>query len=729
MKKNNYNTYSQLVQFIKNSEKEYDLDLIEKAYHIALKAHNGQKRMSGVDYIYHPISVAYILVDLGMDTESITAALLHDVVEDTPVGMEQIKKEFSQEVVNLVRGVTKLGKIKFKSKEEEKAENIRKMFIAMAKDIRVIIIKLADRIHNMRTLECMSEQKQRDKSKETMEIFAPIAHRLGMRQLKEELEDLSLRYLDLVAYKEIEHSLALRKNDREKFISLIKKKIMDKIQNLIPNVYIEGRVKSTNGIYKKVFIKGKSIDEIYDVYAIRIIVNTVNDCYNVFGIVHDMFQPIPNRFKDYISMPKPNMYQSLHTTLMGKEGIPFEIQIRTWEMHRTAEYGIAAHWKYKLGMSGSSSKLKKNLLWVNKMVDEHTNFDVTDIIKNIKLDLVPEEVFVLTPRGKVISLPNGATVIDFAYAIHTDIGNKMLGAKVDKRIAPINYAVKTGEIVDIITTKDERGPNRNWLKIVKTGSARNKIKQWFKKEKREENIVEGKTEVEKELKRNNIVLSEKELLEILEPLLKRNQCKNIEDFYAAVGYGGIQFGKNMPRLKEEYQKKLKEKKKSSLHQNIPEEKPQKSVKSSNGVIVDGIDNVLVKFSKCCSPIPGDEIVGFVTRGSGIAVHSAECKNVSQYLKQCAHQKARLVKVRWLNYCLEIFKANIEILAENKSNLLANITKLLSLMNIKIISLNSRLMNSEKIMVSVTLFVKDLEHLKTTIRSINNLNGVNRVERR
>ena len=730
MKKNNYNSYSQLVQLIKNSEREYNLNLIEKAYNMASEAHKNQKRVSGIEYIYHPISVAYILVDLGMDTESIIAALLHDVVEDTNIGIEKIKKEFGQEVVNLVGGVTKLGKIKFKSKEEEQAENIRKMFIAMAKDIRVIIIKLADRVHNMRTLECMPEQKQRDKSKETMEIFAPIAHRLGIRQLKEELEDLSLKYLDPIAYKEIEHSLALRKKDREKFIFLIKKKIMDKIQKLIPNVYIEGRVKSANGIYKKVFIKKKSIDEIYDIYAVRVIVNTVNDCYNVLGIVHDMFQPIPNRFKDYISMPKPNMYQSLHTTLMGKEGIPFEIQIRTWEMHRTAEYGIAAHWKYKLGMTGDDNKLKKNLLWVNKIVDEHKDFDVTEIIRNIKLDLVPEEVFALTPKGKVISLPNGATVIDFAYAIHTDIGNKMLGAKVDKRIVPIDYVLKTGEIVDIIITKDaHRGPSRNWLKVVKTSSARNKIKQWFKKEKRDENIVEGKIEVEKELKRNNIILSEKELLKILEPVLKRNRCKNIEDFYATVGYGGIQFWRSMPRLKEEYQKKLKEKKKLSLPQNTTiEEKPKKIIKSSNGVIVDGMGNVLIRFSRCCNPIPGDEIIGFITRGSGISVHNVECKNVPKFSKQLSNQKARWIKAHWLNYNSEIFRTNIEILAENKSNLLANITRLLSSMNIKIISLNSRLISSDKTIVSITLFVKDSDHLRSIMSSINNLSGINIVKR-
>lgn len=536
-------SYEELKALLLASDRDFDMEKIDKAYQFALESHGDQKRRSGVPYILHPVSVAYILVELGMDTESIVASLLHDVVEDTPVGLEEIKKLFGIEVANLTDGVTKLGRIPYSSREEQQAENLRKMLIAMADDIRVIIIKLADRLHNMRTIEFMPDQKRRDKALETMEVYAPIAHRLGIRALKEEMEDISLRYLDPIGYHEIESALAMKSGEREEFINKIKKQIYDRVSSVIPNVHLEGRVKSINGIYRKVFVQGKSMEEIYDIYAVRVIVDSLNDCYNVLGMIHDMYRPIPNRFKDYISTPKPNLYQSLHTTVLGKEGVPFEVQIRTWEMHHTAEYGIAAHWKYKLGLTKSDS-FEQRLMWVRQMLEnQQDTVDSTELVRTIKTDLAPEEVFVFTPKGDVISLPIGSTVIDFAYAIHSAVGNRMIGAKVDGRIVPIDYKVKTGEIIDVLTTKEEsHGPSRDWLKIVKTSEARNKIRQWFKKEKREENIIEGKAEIEREFRRNGIELPEPEMKAFLEEIATHQHCQTVEDLYAALGYGASSFG-------------------------------------------------------------------------------------------------------------------------------------------------------------------------------------------
>ena len=591
-------SYEELKALLLASDRDFDMEKIDKAYQFALESHGDQKRRSGVPYILHPVSVAYILVELGMDTESIVASLLHDVVEDTPVGLEEIKKLFGIEVANLTDGVTKLGRIPYSSREEQQAENLRKMLIAMADDIRVIIIKLADRLHNMRTIEFMPDQKRRDKALETMEVYAPIAHRLGIRALKEEMEDISLRYLDPIGYHEIESALAMKSGEREEFINKIKKQIYDRVSSVIPNVHLEGRVKSINGIYRKVFVQGKSMEEIYDIYAVRVIVDSLNDCYNVLGMIHDMYRPIPNRFKDYISTPKPNLYQSLHTTVLGKEGVPFEVQIRTWEMHHTAEYGIAAHWKYKLGLTKSDS-FEQRLMWVRQMLEnQQDTVDSTELVRTIKTDLAPEEVFVFTPKGDVISLPIGSTVIDFAYAIHSAVGNRMIGAKVDGRIVPIDYKVKTGEIIDVLTTKEEsHGPSRDWLKIVKTSEARNKIRQWFKKEKREENIIEGKAEIEREFRRNGIELPEPEMKAFLEEIATHQHCQTVEDLYAALGYGGIQLWRLMPRIRDNYNKIKKpvEESQEVRYQKAPS-------KATGGVIIDGIDNCLIKFSKCCNPL-------------------------------------------------------------------------------------------------------------------------------
>lgn len=728
----NYHTYDELLNLIEQSGKNYDLEVIDKAYKTALKAHGGQKRISGVDYILHPTSVAYILVELGMDTSSVAAALLHDVLEDTSLSWEDIRLLFGEEISNLVDGVTKLKMLPSSSKEEQQAENIRKMLLAMSHDIRVMIIKLADRLQNMRTIECMDIQKRRDKSLQNMEVFAPIAHRLGMRTIKDELEDLSLKCLDPIAYAEVEDSLALRKDDREKFINLIKKRIMDRIQKFVPDVYIEGRVKSANEIYKKMFIKGKNMDQIYDIYAVRVIVNTINDCYNVFGIVHDMFQPIPSRFKDYISIPKPNMYQSLHTTVLSKESIPFEIQIRTWEMHRTAEYGIAAHWKYKLGISGKDDSLTESLSWVRKLLDNHKDSeDVTDVLGNIKSDLVPKEIFVLTPKGGVISLPTGSTAIDFAYAIHTELGHRMIGAKVNSKIVPIDYVLKTGEIVNILSTKDpSKGPGRDWLSVVKTGEARNKIRQWFKRERREENIIEGKAETEVELKKNKIFISDNKLEEFLIPIMKKNQCATIEDFFAAVGYGGIQLWRIMPRLKNEYIKKEKEL--SPIEEQTPAivPEPRKSAhasKESNGVIVENISNCFVKLAKCCNPLPGDSIVGFITKGYGVSIHKADCKNAHEHTENQDDSK-RWVHASWSDNILTTFDTTLEIKASDREELLTDITRKVSAMNLKVKSFNSKTTEDNRIVAFVTLSIKNLEHLCFVVNNLSRISGVLSVKR-
>ena len=711
-------SYEELKALLLASDRDFDMEKIDKAYQFALESHGDQKRRSGVRYILHPVSVAYILVELGMDTESIVASLLHDVVEDTPVGLEEIKKLFGIEVANLTDGVTKLGRIPYSSREEQQAENLRKMLIAMADDIRVIIIKLADRLHNMRTIEFMPDQKRRDKALETMEVYAPIAHRLGIRALKEEMEDISLRYLDPIGYHEIESALAMKSGEREEFINKIKKQIYDRVSSVIPNVHLEGRVKSINGIYRKVFVQGKSMEEIYDIYAVRVIVDSLNDCYNVLGMIHDMYRPIPNRFKDYISTPKPNLYQSLHTTVLGKEGVPFEVQIRTWEMHHTAEYGIAAHWKYKLGLTKSDS-FEQRLMWVRQMLEnQQDTVDSTELVRTIKTDLAPEEVFVFTPKGDVISLPIGSTVIDFAYAIHSAVGNRMIGAKVDGRIVPIDYKVKTGEIIDVLTTKEEsHGPSRDWLKIVKTSEARNKIRQWFKKEKREENIIEGKAEIEREFRRNGIELPEPEMKAFLEEIATHQHCQTVEDLYAALGYGGIQLWRLMPRIRDNYNKIKKpvEESQEVRYQKAPS-------KATGGVIIDGIDNCLIKFSKCCNPLPGDDIIGFITRGYGVSIHKRSCTNVPKDISKAAEPE-RWVNARWAGDIQDEFESTLEILASDRTGLLADLTNQLSSMHIFIHALNSRELKDNNAIIYATITVNGLEHLKSVISRLSNISGI------
>ena len=726
-------TYEELKKIIAESGKEYDREQIEAAYRLAEEKHREQKRSSGEPYIIHPLSVAAILVGLGMDSQSVMAGLLHDVVEDTDCTLEDIQKQFGKEVALLIDGVTKLGKIPYSSREEQQAENLRKMLMAMAEDIRVIIIKFADRMHNLSTLEYMSPQKQRDKAVECLEVYAPIAHRLGIRTVKEYMEDVSLKYLDPLAYREIEDDLASRSNSSKQFIEDTKALIRSRVEVSIPDVYIEGRVKSVYGIYRKMFIQGKAFDEIYDVFAVRVIVDTIEDCYNVLGIIHDMFQPLPNRFKDYISMPKPNMYQSLHTTVITKAGIPFEVQIRTWEMHHTAEYGIAAHWKYKLGMSAKDSDnaaLDDRLAWIRQMLENQAESeDVTDLVHSIKSDLIPEEVFVFTPRGDVINLPLGSTVIDFAYAIHSAVGNRMIGAKVDKRIVPLDYKVKTGEIIEILTTKEAgKGPNRDWLTLVRTSEARNKIRAWFKKEKRDENIVEGKAELEREFKRSNIQLTRELMDYMIESVGKRHNCATEDDFYAAIGYGGIQLWKVLPRIKEEAQRLQKSASPDQPQELPPPTTPEPKGRVASGVLVDGMDNCLIKFSRCCNPLPGDEIIGFITRGFGVSIHKRSCSNVPRDLTQCPEPE-RWVNAHWAGDVKDDFKSTLHILAVDRGGLLADVTQQLSNMKIFIHALNSRQeRGSGNAIISATISINGLPQLQNIIERLGKIPGVISIDR-
>ena len=607
------------------------------------------------------------------------------------------------------------------------------MLMAMAEDIRVIIIKFADRMHNLSTLEYMSPQKQRDKAVECLEVYAPIAHRLGIRTVKEYMEDVSLKYLDPLAYREIEDDLASRSNSSKQFIEDTKALIRSRVEVSIPDVYIEGRVKSVYGIYRKMFIQGKAFDEIYDVFAVRVIVDTIEDCYNVLGIIHDMFQPLPNRFKDYISMPKPNMYQSLHTTVITKAGVPFEVQIRTWEMHHTAEYGIAAHWKYKLGMSAKDSDnaaLDDRLAWIRQMLENQAESeDVTDLVHSIKSDLIPEEVFVFTPRGDVINLPLGSTVIDFAYAIHSAVGNRMIGAKVDKRIVPLDYKVKTGEIIEILTTKEAgKGPNRDWLTLVRTSEARNKIRAWFKKEKRDENIVEGKAELEREFKRSNIQLTRELMDYMIESVGKRHNCATEDDFYAAIGYGGIQLWKVLPRIKEEAQRLQKSASPDQPQELPPPTTPEPKGRVASGVLVDGMDNCLIKFSRCCNPLPGDEIIGFITRGFGVSIHKRSCSNVPRDLTQCPEPE-RWVNAHWAGDVKDDFKSTLHILAVDRGGLLADVTQQLSNMKIFIHALNSRQeRGSGNAIISATISINGLPQLQNIIERLGKIPGVISIDR-
>ncbi len=715
--------YNELMEKCEKAFTVQEVEKIKKAFHIAQDAHKAQLRYSGQPYIVHPIAVSEILLDFGMDAESVEAALLHDTVEDTDIMLDDLKREFGEEVALLVDGVTKLGKVPLSTREEQQAENIRKMLLAMSHDIRVIIIKLADRLHNMRTLDFMAPQKRRDIALETLEIYAPLAHRLGIRTAKEELEDLAIHFLDPIAYEDIEKRLSETSDSRVEFLEATKQKIAERINTIVDDARIDARIKSVHGIYRKMYMANKDFNEIYDVYAIRIIVDTIGECYNCLGMIHYMFRPLPGRFKDYISTPKPNKYQSLHTTVIGKEGIPFEVQIRTKEMHHTAEYGIAAHWKYKLGISGKSN-MEEHIAWVRELLEEQKESgDVQEIVRAIKTDLVPEDIFVFTPKGDVINIPVGSTVIDFAYAIHTAVGHRMTGAKVDGRIVPLDYKLNTGEIVEILTSSQQgKGPSKDWLNIAKTSSARTKIRSWFKNERKEENIVEGKEEIEREFKRNFIRLSDDEHEAFIENLAHHQKFQTVEELYAAIGYGGISVNRLMPYIKEEYNKNYKKREEPTV--NTVEVKHHTG---KDGVTVEGIDNVLVKFSKCCNPLPGDNIIGFITRGHGVSIHKRECSNVPQDIANCAEPE-RWVKVTWDDAVKQEFRASLVITCLSRIGLMADISMQLAAMRVNITELSTREQKDGRAIINITVTVSNVEHLRNVTSRIEKIDGILSVER-
>ena len=715
-------TWKKLCEAIQASGKAYNMEMIQKAYELANNAHNGVCRRSGEPYICHPLAVARLVLDLGMDSESIAAALLHDVVEDTPTTLDDLKAAFGEEVALLVDGVTKLTKIQFSNIEELQAENLRKMLLAMSRDVRVMIIKLCDRLHNMRTGDAWPEQKRRDKARETMEVYAPIANRLGILNVMEELEDRSLHYLDPVGYSEISRMLSERAGEEFliKVSGVIERRL---VESGIEGATIKRRVKSIYGIYRKTIMQNKSFDEIYDIYAVRVILDSLAECYSTLGLIHDMYHPLPNRFKDYISTPKPNGYQSLHTTVIGREAIPFEVQIRTREMDRNAEYGIAAHWKYKAGITAASSdRLDERLAWVRQLVEsQRSSIDATDLLSDIKSDLLPEEVFAFTPRGDVINLPAGATVIDFAYAIHSAVGNRMIGAKVNNRIVPIDHQVVTGEIIEIITGPENRGPSRDWLNIVKTSEAKNKIRNWFKKERRDENIAEGKDAFEKELRRNLMVIPPEQYDEFMSNLARRNHCNSVDEMYAAIGYGGLQLARILPKLKEEY---------TRLKATEPKPLPTvdiKRVHSSDGVVVEGIDNCPIKFAKCCSPLPGDDIIGFVTRGFGVSIHKRDCANVQQSMKD-PENAARWVKSYWADDAKEDYKATLELDCMDRANLLSDVALALGDMRVPIYSLSARAADQGRARMSLTVGIMNTVHLNNVVARLKKVKDVLTVTR-
>ena len=712
-----------MIEKLKNKITQYykdaDLSLVEKAYNLAYSAHKEQKRVSGEDYINHPVAVAYILADLQLDISTIIAGILHDVIEDTPYTYEDIKKEFGEEIAILVDGVTKLGKLDFVSREEQQAENLRKMLIAMAKDIRVILIKLADRLHNMRTMKHMPPSKQKEKAKETVEIFAPIAHRLGISKIKWELEDLSLRYLDPEGYYSLVNKVATKRREREKYIQDVIDTLNKELDEIDIVTDIQGRPKHFYSIYSKMVFKDKEFGQIFDLIAVRIIVDTIKDCYGVLGIVHTLWKPIPGRFKDYIAMPKVNMYQSLHTTVIGPKGDPVEIQIRTWEMHKTSEYGIAAHWKYKAGKN-STDNFERKLTWLRQLMEMQGDLsDSREFIETLKIDLFTDEVFVFTPKGDVINLPKGSSPIDFAYTIHSAIGNQCVGAKIDGKIVPLDYELQNGNIVEVLTSLNSSGPSRDWLHIVKSSQARNKIRQWFKKEKRDENIQKGKEVLEKEVRRQGYQYSKLFKTEWIEKILKKFNYNSIGDIYAAVGYGGLTINQVLFPLKEEYNKvygNVKNKDNLNLKQFKKSFKEKTAI--LNGVQVSGFRDMAVRFSKCCNPVPGDEIIGYITRGRGVSIHRSDCTNIINL-----GGTERLVDVSWENDVSVNYQAELQIKAKDQQGLISNVSNVLSETKTPVTAMNARTTKNGIAYINLTVEVKGAEELEKLLKGFNKIKGV------
>ena len=706
-----------------------DMGRVRDAYEYAVKLHEGQKRRDGSPYVTHCVATAEIIAEQGLDEDSIVAALLHDVIEDTPATYDDVKRQFGATVADIVEGVTKLTRVQYTSHEEEQAENLRKMLIAMAKDIRVILIKIADRLHNMRTMDYQSKEKQLIKSAETMEIYAPIAHRLGMQKIKWELEDRSLYYLDREGYKEITEALSTRMDTLRVFMDKVEKQIQKRMDDEGIDATVYGRIKHIYSIYRKMFAQQLDINGIFDLCAFRVIVDSIPDCYNALGMIHDMYKPVPGRFKDYVSTPKPNGYQSVHTTVIGSEGIPFEVQIRPWDMHLTAEYGVAAHWKYKTGEQGVKEGDEEKFAWVRRLLEAQQETDATEFVHDLKIDMFADEVFVFTPSGDVINLPAGATPIDFAYAIHSGVGNSMVGASVNGRIVTFDHVLQNGDIVEVRTSKSAPGPSRDWLQLAKSSSARTKIKQWFKKEKREENIQRGRDMFETELKRNGLTMADVLDEDVLPHILRKLSVPSMDELYAAIGYGGQTAVRSVNRVKDELSHIKRPEKKTVLDKiNEQAEKrvsrPQKAV---HGILVEGLDNCLIKFSKCCTPVPGDDIVGFITRGNGVSIHRTDCQN---YLKQrlATGADGRWIEVSWAENTTDLYITTLRIMAKERSGLIMDIATVLNALNAKVRSLSARDVGNDQSTATVTVEVRGLEELKGIINRIAAIRGVIEVRR-
>ena len=725
--------YQHLEDTVRSYNPSANFQQIRQAYELAREMHGTQMRKDGSPFITHPLAVAQIVAEeLHLDSESIIAALLHDTIEDTSATHEQIAKMFSPTVADLVEGVSKLTRVHYTSKEEEQMENLRKMLMAMSKEIRVILIKISDRLHNMRTMEYQTPEKQKQKSFETMEIYAPIAHRLGMQKMKWELEDLSLKYLDPVGYREITEALDEKAAEYDGFMSSIHDQISQRLKEAGIEAQVYGRMKHPYSIYRKMYTQNKNLDDVFDLFAFRVIVDTVADCYNVLGIIHDLYKPILGRFKDYIGTPKPNLYQSLHTTVVGESGIPFEVQIRTKEMHEVAEYGIAAHWKYKQNGQGSGDEGRYE--WVRRLLENQEGADAEDFIHSLKVDMFADEVFVFTPQGDVINLPAGATPIDFAYNIHSAVGNHMVSAKVNGRIVPLNHRLQNGDVVEVMTSQSAHGPSRDWIKIARSSNARSKIRQWFKREKRDENIVNGRQSFESELKRTGVSLKELLADENVPNVLKKLSFNSVDDMYAAIGYGGVTALKVIGRLREDIQR--------ILHQHQADRQaevpvagqpevmrpavPQRS-KGEHGIIVEGLSNCLVKFSKCCSPVPGDDIVGFITRGYGVSVHRADCPNVLRSRDNSA-EAGRWIRVSWADKTSESYHTMLQIVAKDRISLIVDVSTVLSATKTRVLSLNARSTPDGFGLLDLGIEVSDRDQLKTVMNRLEQIQGVMKVTR-
>ena len=715
--------YASMCDAIKKHLPGADMALIDRAVDYANQKHKLQKRKDGSPYIIHPLAVAQIVAEMGLDCDAILGALLHDCIEDTDASHEDIEKIFGPTVAELVEGVTKLTRANFSSSEQAQMENLRKMFMAMSKDIRVVLIKIADRLHNMRTMQYQTPEKQIQKCRETMDVYAPLAHRLGMQKIKWELEDTALRYLAPMEYNEIMSYLQAHKEKDEAFMRTIQDKITQRLTSVGIHNTTYGRIKHVYSIYRKMLAQGKTIDELYDIYAFRVIVDTIPDCYNVLGHVHDLFSLVPGRFKDYISTPKPNMYQSLHTTVIGSQGIPFEVQIRTWQMHETAEYGIAAHWKYK---QGTGTGTEKDFEWVRRLLESQQDSDAEEFVQSMKIDMFDDEVFVYTPKGRIVSLPAGSTPIDFAYAIHSGVGNSMIGAKVNNRIANIDTTLKNGDIVEVLTSKSAKGPSRDWLTICKSNQARTKIQQWFKKEKREENIVHGKASFESEMKRVGLPLTAATDPELEGQLLKKLSFDTWDDMFAAIGYGGLTAAKAVGRIRDDINKALKQQTAEKLPQSPLRFRPDSEAviqnrHAVNGVIVEDIDSCMIKFAKCCTPVPGDPIVGFITKGFGVSIHRADCPNAQN--REDPRQAARWVRVRWATQEEQPFETTLELDCITRDGLILDVAMVLSTARVRVKEMSGKDLPGGRSAITIRFEVKDVAELESVRTKLLNIRDV------